>query len=159
MEMTLFTIRAFLITFDHYSAKQNRVRGLTQGRVLKPQPNELNVRGPISYGLRQMQNIQKKVFYCWYGLAHLPLVPHICVRESSTGSNNGLSFLRHQAITWTNVFFSIGPLGTNSSNILIKIHNFYSQKCISKHHLQNGGHVVKGRWFKSFVWLVRTKSV
>ena len=34
---------------------------------------------------------------------HLPLVPHICVSEwSSIGSDNGLSYIRHQAIVYTN---------------------------------------------------------
>ena len=37
-------------------------------------------------------------------------------------SGNGLSPFRHQAITWTNAdSLSIGPLGTNSSEIRIKI--------------------------------------
>ena len=41
------------------------------------------------------------------------------------GSGNGLSPVRRQAITWTNVdFLSIGPLGTNFSEIWIKIQNF-----------------------------------
>ena len=36
-----------------------------------------------------------------------------------TGSGNGLSPIRHQAITWTNAtLMSIGPLGTNFNEIL-----------------------------------------
>ena len=41
------------------------------------------------------------------------------------GSDNGLSPVRRQAIIWTNDgILSIGPLGTNFSEILIKIHIF-----------------------------------
>ena len=59
-------------------------------------------------------------------LTHLPLVPHICVNElGSIGSDNGLSPIRRQAIIWTNDgLLSIGPLGANFSEILIKIQNF-----------------------------------
>ena len=43
----------------------------------------------------------------------------------SIGSGNGLSPARRQAIAWTNAhLLSIGPLGTNFSEILIKIWNF-----------------------------------
>ena len=39
------------------------------------------------------------------------------------GSNNGLSPGRRQAIIWTNIgILFIGPLGTNFSEIVIKIH-------------------------------------
>ena len=38
------------------------------------------------------------------------------------GLGNGLSAVRHQAITWTNIdLLKIGPLGTNFSEILIMI--------------------------------------
>ena len=59
-------------------------------------------------------------------LTHLPLVPHICISGSGQhASDNGLSPIRHQAIIWTNAgLLSIGPLGTNFSEILIKIQNF-----------------------------------
>ena len=43
----------------------------------------------------------------------------------STGSDNGLSPIRRQAIILTNAgLLSIGPLGTNFSKILIKMQNF-----------------------------------
>ena len=43
----------------------------------------------------------------------------------SIGSDNGLLPIRRQAIIWTNAgLLSIGPLGTNFSEILIKIQNF-----------------------------------
>ena len=49
-------------------------------------------------------------------------MPHICISElSSTCSGNGLTPVRRQAITWTNSdFLSIGPLGTNVSEIRSK---------------------------------------
>ena len=47
----------------------------------------------------------------------------------STGSNNGLSPGRRQAIVYTNAgLLSIGPLGTNFSEILVKIQNFLFTK-------------------------------
>ena len=46
---------------------------------------------------------------------------HTCVSKLTiTGSNNGLSPGQHQAIFWTNAgILSIGPLGTNFSEIFI----------------------------------------
>ena len=45
------------------------------------------------------------------------------------GSDNGLTPIRCQAIIWTNAgLLSIGPLGTNLSEILIKIQNFLFTK-------------------------------
>ena len=51
---------------------------------------------------------------------------HICVSKLTIiGSNSGLSPGRRQAIIWTNTgALLIGPLGTNFSEILIKIHTF-----------------------------------
>ena len=60
-------------------------------------------------------------------LTHFPLLPHIyaSVNWVSIGSDNGLSPSRRQAITWTNAdLLSIGPLGTNFSEIRIKIEIF-----------------------------------
>ena len=47
---------------------------------------------------------------------------HICVgKQTSIGSDNGLSPGRRQAIIWTNAeLLLIGPLGTNFSEISIK---------------------------------------
>ena len=55
---------------------------------------------------------------------------HICVGSLTiTGSDNGLSPGRRQAITGTNVgILLIGPLGTNSSGMLIEIHTFLFKK-------------------------------
>ena len=64
-------------------------------------------------------------------LTHLPLVPHIhaLINWVSIGSNNGLSPIWRQAIIETNAgLLSIGPLGTNFNEILIKIQNFSFMK-------------------------------
>ena len=55
---------------------------------------------------------------------------HICVsRLTITGSDNGLSPDRRQAIIWTNAgLLLIGPLGTNFSEILIEIITFSFKK-------------------------------
>ena len=59
---------------------------------------------------------------------------HICVSKLTiVGSDNGLSPGRRQAIIWTNAgILLIGPLGTNFSEILIKIHIF----SLTKMHLK-----------------------
>ena len=55
---------------------------------------------------------------------------HICViKLTIIGSDNGLSPGRRQAIIWTNAgILLMGPLGTNFSEILIKIHTFLLKK-------------------------------
>ena len=55
---------------------------------------------------------------------------HICVSKLTIiGSDNGLSPGRRQAIIWTNAgILLIGPLGTNFSESLIKIHTFSFKK-------------------------------
>ena len=55
---------------------------------------------------------------------------HICISDLPViGSDNGLSPGQHQAIMWTNAgILLIGPLGTNISDILIKIHTFSFKK-------------------------------
>ena len=59
---------------------------------------------------------------------------HICVGKLTiTGSDNGLSPGRRQAIIWTNDgILLIGPLGTNFSEILIEIHTFSFKKTYLK---------------------------
>ena len=59
-------------------------------------------------------------------LTHWGRVTHICVsRLTITGSDNGLSPGRRQAIIWTNAgILLIGPLGTNFSENLIAILTF-----------------------------------
>ena len=63
-------------------------------------------------------------------LTHWGWVTHICISKLTiTGSDNGLSPGRHQAIIWTNDgILLIRPLGTNVSEILIKNHMFSLQK-------------------------------
>ena len=52
------------------------------------------------------------------------------------GSDNGLSPSQCQAIIWTNAgLLSIGPKGSNFSEISIKKKTFHSQKRIWKYHL------------------------
>ena len=56
-------------------------------------------------------------------LSHWGRVTHICVSKLTIiGSDNGLSTGRRQAIVWFNAgILLIGPLGTNFSEIYIKI--------------------------------------
>ena len=63
-------------------------------------------------------------------LTHWGRVTHICVDNLTIlGSDNGLSPGRRQAIIWTNAgILLIGPLETNFSEILIKIHAFSFKK-------------------------------
>ena len=63
-------------------------------------------------------------------LTHWGRVTHICVsRLTIIASDNGLSPGRRQAIIWTSAgILSIGPLGTNFSEILIAIITFSFKK-------------------------------
>ena len=63
-------------------------------------------------------------------LTHWGRVTHICVGNLTiTGSDNGLSPGRRQAITWANVgILLIGPLGTNFREMLIEIYTFSFKK-------------------------------
>ena len=65
---------------------------------------------------------------------------HICFsKQTIIGSDNGLSPGRRQAIIWTNNgILLIGPLGTNFSEILIKIYLFLFKKM----HLK----ILSGKW-------------
>ena len=67
-------------------------------------------------------------------LTHWGRVTHICVDNLTIiGSDNGLSPGRRQAIIWTNAWILlIGPLGTNFSEVLIKIHTFSFRKMYLK---------------------------
>ena len=67
-------------------------------------------------------------------LYHWGRVTHICVNKSiSIASDNGLSPGRRQVIIWTNAgILSIGPLGTNFSEILIEIQTFSLKKICLK---------------------------
>ena len=71
-----------------------------------------------------------KISFLLIYLTHWGRVMHICVGNLTiTGSDNGLSPGRCQAITWTNVgILLIGPLGTNFSEMLIEIIIFSFKK-------------------------------
>ena len=77
---------------------------------------------------------------------NLHLLLHISLsQQGQHGSGNGLSPVRRQAITWTNAdLLSIGPSGTNFSEIWIKTQNFSFMKMFFSDHLRNGSHFVKG---------------
>ena len=66
----------------------------------------------------------------WYDCFVMQLLMHICVGNLIIiGSDNGLSPDRRQAIIWTNAgILLIGPLGTNFSEISIKILTFSFKK-------------------------------
>ena len=63
-------------------------------------------------------------------LIHWGRVTQICVSKLTIiGSGNGLSPGRRQAIIWTNAgILLIGPIGTNFSEILIRIQTFSFKK-------------------------------
>ena len=62
---------------------------------------------------------------------------------TNIGTDNGLSPGRHQATIWTNPgILSIERLGTNLSEIVIKIHTFSFKKMHLKKSSGNGGHFV-----------------
>ena len=69
---------------------------------------------------------------------------HICVNKLTiTGSDNGLSPGRCQAIIWTNAgILSIGPLKTMFCEIFDAFMHFHTRKCVWKCRLENGGHFV-----------------
>ena len=74
-------------------------------------------------------------------------VTHICISKLNiTDSDNGLSPGRCQAIIWTNAgMMSIGPLGTNLSEILLEIYTFSFKKM----HLKTSS----GKWRTSCLGL------
>ena len=84
----------------------------------------------------QWVNVWKYSIFLWQYvdiillLTHWGRVTHICVGKLIIiGSDNGLSPDRRQAIIWTNAgILLIRPLGTNFSEILIKIPQFSSTK-------------------------------
>ena len=69
---------------------------------------------------------------CIY-ISHWGRVMHICIgKQTIIGSDNGLSPGRHQAIIWTDAgILLFGPLGTNFSEISIKIQTFsFTKMCL-----------------------------
>ena len=77
----------------------------------------------------------------------------------SIGSDNGLLPIVYQTIVLTNAgLLSIGPLGTNFSEILIKIQNFSFTKRIWKYCPWNGSHFVWGGGGGGWGWDELKKS-
>ena len=76
------------------------------------------------------QNMRK---YC-ISLTHWRQVTQICISKLTIiGSDDGLSLGRHQATIWTNAgILSIGPLGSNFSEMLIEIHTISFKKTYLK---------------------------
>ena len=69
---------------------------------------------------------------------------------TTIGSDNGLLPSWHQAIIWTSAgILLIGPLGTNLSEIFIRIHIF-SRRCIWKCCWENGDPFVSASIYLSF---------
>ena len=98
----------------------------------------------------------------YFTLTHWGRVTHICVGIlTSTGSNNGLSPGRRQAIIWTNAgILLIQHLGTNFSEILIRIQAFSFQKIHLKMSSAKwrpfclGLNVLSGiLWTSRWIWL------
>ena len=90
---------------------------------------------------KDLTDVSKTQMY----LTHLP---QYCIYASVNGvcigSGNGLSSVKSQAITWTNAkLLSMGPLGTNFSEILIKHKTFPSRNFLWKCLLRNGGQFVQ----------------
>ena len=72
---------------------------------------------------------------------------------TSIGSGNVLLPGRHQAIIWTNAGICLtGPLGKNFNEILIKIRNFHSRKCIWKYRLKNAAILSRPQYVNFHYW-------
>ena len=99
-----------------------------------------------SFGLNELTKIFPFPFLNIYlnVLTHWGRVTHICVSKLTIiGSDNGLSPGWHQAIIRTNTeLLLIGSLGTNYSEILIKICSFSIKKMHLKLSSEFGGHFV-----------------
>ena len=85
------------------------------------------------YGWRKIGkhfNSMSKNFHYLCHLTHWGRATHICVDKLTTiGSYNGLSPGQRQAIIWTSAgILLIGPLETNSSEILIRVQTFSFKK-------------------------------
>ena len=93
-------------------------------------------------------------------LTHWGRVTHICVSKLTIiGSDNGLSPDRRQTLIWNNAgLLLIGPLGTNFSEILIKILTFSFTKMRLKVSSAKrrpfclGLNVLNQCWEKKIIW-------
>ena len=88
-------------------------------------------------------NIPEKL---WSFNSSPPSAAYVSVNRVNVGSDNGLSSIRRQVIIGTNAgLLSIGLLGTNFSEISIKIQNFLFKKMpLKMPSAKNGGHLVQG---------------
>ena len=65
----------------------------------------------------------------------------------SIGSENGLSLIQLQTITWTNAaLLSNGPLGTNFSEIWIKTKLFIHENALEYIVCEIAAILLRGRW-------------
>ena len=88
-------------------------------------------------------------FLCSYQLFEAERRINASLKHTDIGSDNGLSPGRRHAIIWSHSgMLSIGPLGTNFSEILIEVYTL-SQKCIWKCCLEICGHFVSPSMFKN----------
>ena len=83
-----------------------------------------------SYTVEKRLGYTESLFQQVKVLTHWGRVMYICIGKLTIiGSNNGLSHGGHQAIMWTNPgILSIGPLGTNLSDILMGNQTFSFMK-------------------------------
>ena len=82
--------------------------------------------------------------HIWTKHNHIDLCIYASGNQVSIGSDNGLSPVWRQAITWNNAgLLSIRPLEANFSEILIKAQNFNSRNAIENVICQNGDHFVQ----------------
>ena len=85
---------------------------------------------PISLKSLSYRWAHTHTFNATHSLTHSGRVTHICVRKLTiTGSDNGLSPGRRQAIIWTNAgILLIRPLGTNFSDFFSQNSNIFIQE-------------------------------
>ena len=90
----------------------------------QPQPPK-SIDRKLKYGF-----MFPKIKSVWCRLTQWGRVMHICISKLTIiGSDNGLSHGRGQVIIWTNAgLLSIGPLGTNFSEMLIEIYKLSFEK-------------------------------
>ena len=113
-----------------------RTDGQTQATTIPLRPERPRGKNQIRKFTRKLlqTSLQTHVSMVWLekilSLPHWGRVMHICVSNLTiTGSDNGLSPGRRQAVIWTNAgILLIGPLGTNSTEILIEIYTFPFKK-------------------------------
>ena len=103
----------------NYTLQNRKVVSFSIKKTLKKEKCLLNV---CAEWIHVLGNRVLKVISPWCRV-------YAFVNWVSIGSGNGLSSVRCQAITWTNAdLLSVGPLGTNFSEILIEIQAFSSKK-------------------------------